>query len=104
MKCGHDAHMSTTSEALEPEPGLMVIRNIPCWKCGEYGEVLYTVDVVRKIGEITERTKRLPQKSPSSITTELTLFFSVGQNVLCSRLPSGKAEMRISYYCPHDGR
>lgn len=62
MKCGRDAYMSTTSEAIELEYGLLVIRNIPCWKCEECGEVFYTGDVVRKIEEITERTKSLPQE------------------------------------------
>ena len=62
MKCGRDAYMSTTSEAIELEYGLLVIRNIPCWKCGECGEVFYSGDVVRKIEEITERTKSLPQE------------------------------------------
>ncbi len=62
MKCGRDAYMSTTSEAVELEYGLLVIRNILCWKCGECGEVFYSGDVVRKIEEITERTKSLPQE------------------------------------------
>ena len=62
MKCGCDAYMSTTSEAVELEYGLLVIRNIPCWNCEECDEVFYSGDVVRKIEEITERTKSFPQK------------------------------------------
>jgi YgiT-type zinc finger domain-containing protein len=89
MKCGCDAYMSTTSEAVELEYGLLVIRNIPCWNCEECGEVFYTGDVVRKIEEITERTKSLPQevsivdysrvaKSADTISrmTDLPLFSS----------------------------
>ena len=62
MKCGCDAYMSTTSEAVELEYGLLVIRNIPCWNCEECDEVFYSGDVVRKIEEITERAKSFPPK------------------------------------------
>ena len=62
MNCGCDTYMSTTSEAIELEYGLLVIRNIPCWKCVECGEVFYSGDIVRKIEEITERAKSIPQE------------------------------------------
>ena len=59
MKCGKDAYKSTTSEAIEMEFGLLVIRNIPCYKCEECDEIFYTGDVVEKIEEITDRVKQL---------------------------------------------
>lgn len=62
MKCGGDACKSTTSEAIEMEFGLLVIRNIPCFKCKECDEVFYTGDVVQKIEAITERVKTLMQE------------------------------------------
>ena len=58
VKCGMEAYKSTTSEAIEMEFGLLVIRNIPCYKCEECDEVFYTGDVVQKIEEITARAKR----------------------------------------------
>lgn len=62
MKCGKDAYKSTTSEAIEMEFGLLVIRNIPCYKCEECDEIFYTGDVVEKIEEITDRVKQLMQE------------------------------------------
>lgn len=62
MKCGMEAYKSTTSEAIEMEFGLLVIRNIPCYKCEECDEVFYTGDVVQKIEEITNRAKQLMQE------------------------------------------
>ena len=44
------------------EFGLLVIRNIPCYKCNDCDEVFYTGDVVQKLEEITERVKQLMQE------------------------------------------
>ncbi len=62
MRCGKEAYKSTTSEAIDMEPGLLVIRNIPCYKCLECTEILYTGDVVKKIEGITEKVKLLMQE------------------------------------------
>ena len=62
MRCGIEAYKSTTCEAIEMEFGLLVIRNIPCYKCNECDEVFYTGDVVQKLEEITERVKQLMQE------------------------------------------
>ncbi len=61
MKCGRDVFKSTTSEAIEMGFGILVIRNIPCYKCEECDEIFYTGDVVQKIEEITENVKRFMQ-------------------------------------------
>lgn len=62
MRCGREAYKSTTSEAIEMGFGLLVIRNIPCYKCLECDDILYTGDVVKKIEEITEKVKLLMQE------------------------------------------
>ena len=62
VKCGNEAFKSTTSEAIEMEFGLLVIRNIPCYKCEECDEIFYTGDVAKKIEEITERVKAAMQE------------------------------------------
>ena len=62
MKCGREAYKSTTSEAIEMEFGLLVIRNIPCYKCEECDEIFYTGDVVQKLEEITEKVQLLMQE------------------------------------------
>ena len=62
MKCGCETYMSTTSEAIEMDFGLLVIRNIPCYKCEECDGILYTGDVAQKIERITDRVKQMMQE------------------------------------------
>ena len=62
MKCGRDAYKSTTTEAIELSFGVLVIRNIPCYKCEECDEIFYTGDVVEKIEKVTEMVKQLMQE------------------------------------------
>lgn len=62
MKCGKTAFESTTSEAIEMDFGLLVIRNIPCYKCEECDEIFYMGDVAQKIEHITERVTRFMQE------------------------------------------
>ena len=62
MKCGKTAFKSFTSEAIELGFGLLVIRNIPCYKCEECDEILYTGDVVAKIESIKQMVKSLMQE------------------------------------------
>jgi len=62
MRCGRDAFKSTTTEAIELGFGVLVIRNIPCYKCNECDEIFYTGDVVKKIEVITERVRELMQE------------------------------------------
>ena len=63
MKCGRDTYQSRTTEAVELENGcLLVIRNIPCYKCRECDEVLYTGDIVEQLERITENAKKLMQE------------------------------------------
>lgn len=61
VKCGKPAYESVTSEAIELGFGLLVIRNIPCFKCQECDEILYTGDVAQKIEAMIDEAKRLMQ-------------------------------------------
>ncbi len=63
MKCGRDVYQSRNTEAVELENGcLLVIRNIPCQKCRECDEILYTGDVVQQLEQIIAAAERLPQE------------------------------------------
>ena len=62
MKCGKDAYKSTTTEAIELDFGVLVIRNIPCYKCRECDEILYTGDVVQQLEQITATAKQFAQE------------------------------------------
>ncbi|MBQ9210386.1 MAG: YgiT-type zinc finger protein [Clostridia bacterium] len=63
MKCGMPAFTSVTSEAIELGFGLLVIRDIPCYKCEECDEIFYTGDVAQKIEEIVAEAKMLMQET-----------------------------------------
>ncbi|MCC6095773.1 MAG: YgiT-type zinc finger protein [Eubacterium sp.] len=58
IKCGSDLFESTTTEAIELGNGLLIIRNIPCYKCKECDEIFYTGDVAQRIEEITDQVKK----------------------------------------------
>ncbi len=62
MKCGCEAYESKTTEAIELGFGVLVIRNIPCYKCDDCDEIFYTGDVVKRIEQITETVKGLLQE------------------------------------------
>ncbi len=63
MKCGRETFESRNAEAIELENGcLLVIRNIPCYKCKECDEVFYTGDVVEQIEQIITMAKTLTQE------------------------------------------
>ena len=61
MRCGKTTYKSMTSEAIELGFGLLVIRNIPCFKCEECDEIFYTGDVVQRIEAIVAEAKKLMQ-------------------------------------------
>ena len=61
-RCGQEAYKSTTTEAIEMDFGLLVIRNIPCYKCNECDEIFYTGDVALKLENITEQVKQFMQE------------------------------------------
>ena len=61
MRCGKTAFKSMTSEAIELGFGLLVMRNIPCYKCEECDEIFYTGDVVQKVESIIVDAKQLMQ-------------------------------------------
>lgn len=58
MRCGHETYESTTTEAIELEGGVLVIRNIPCYKCETCDEIHFTGDVVKKLEEIIDSAKQ----------------------------------------------
>ena len=79
MKCGKNAYKSTTCEAIELGVGLLVIRNIPCYKCDECDEIFYTGDVMQKLEEITESVKHQIQEITSLIIPTLHNHISIIQ-------------------------
>ena len=58
IRCGHETYESTTTEAIELEGGVLVIRNIPCYKCETCDEIHFTGNVVKKLEEIIDSAKQ----------------------------------------------
>lgn len=62
-RCGRETQAGYTTEAVELDGGgLLVVRHIPCFKCGECGEVQYTGDVAERLERLTDAAKRLTQE------------------------------------------
>ncbi len=62
IKCGSSVEKSFTTDVTELENGIIIIRHVPCYKCTECNEVIYTGDVVAKLEKIIESAKRLMQE------------------------------------------
>ncbi len=41
---------------------LVIVRNVPCYKCTECNEVIYTADVVKQLEKIVEQAKKVMQE------------------------------------------
>ena len=62
MRCGNDVFPSTTVEAIELGVGVLVVRNVPCYKCDECDEILYAGDVAQRLEELVEQAGRFAQE------------------------------------------
>lgn len=55
MNCGAKAEKSTTTYVKDLGKCIIIIRNVPCSKCTECNEIIYTGDVLEKIDTIVSR-------------------------------------------------
>lgn len=62
MACGANAKKGYTTDVTEFGNGLVIVRNVPCYKCQECNEVIYTADVVERLEKIVEAAKKLMQE------------------------------------------
>ena len=58
IRCGKETYKSTTTEAVELGTGVLVIRNIPCYKCEMCDEIHFTGDVVKQLEQIIAAAKQ----------------------------------------------
>ena len=58
LKCAADVVRSTTTDVTDLGDCLIIIRNVPCYKCTECNEILYTGDVIRKLDTIIAKAKQ----------------------------------------------
>ena len=58
-ECGALTEKSTTTSVTDLGNCLVIVRNVPCYKCTECNEILYTGDVVEKLEKIIEIAKNM---------------------------------------------
>jgi YgiT-type zinc finger domain-containing protein len=58
MKCGADVEESVTTDVFEVGGGVVVIRNIPCRKCSECAEIIYTGKIIRELEKIISQVEK----------------------------------------------
>ncbi len=61
VECGAKAKKGLTTSVTDLENCLIIVRNVPCYKCEECNEIIYTADVVKKLEQIIEAAKKLMQ-------------------------------------------
>ena len=57
ISCGVTAYPGTTTDVTELGNCLVIVRNVPCYKCNECNEIIYTADVVKRLEKIVETAK-----------------------------------------------
>ncbi|MCL2002921.1 MAG: type II toxin-antitoxin system MqsA family antitoxin [Oscillospiraceae bacterium] len=57
ISCGAEAFSATTTDVADLGGCLVIVRNVPCHKCSECSEILYTGDVVKRLEEIAAAAK-----------------------------------------------
>lgn len=62
MECGAKAEKGLTTDVTELGDCLVIVRNVPCYKCVECNEIIYTADVIERLEQIVEATKKLMQE------------------------------------------
>jgi YgiT-type zinc finger domain-containing protein len=61
MECGAIAKEGFTIDVTDLGNCLVIIRNVPCYKCTECNEIIYTADVVKHLEDIIESAKQMMQ-------------------------------------------
>jgi len=59
--CGASAEKGLTTSVTDLGDCLIIVRNVPCYKCIECNEIIYSADVVQRLEEIIETAKKLMQ-------------------------------------------
>lgn len=60
--CGVTAEKGFTTSVTDLGKCLIIVRNVPCYKCSECSEIIYTADVVQHLEQIIETAKKLMQQ------------------------------------------
>ena len=62
MECGAKTEKGFTTDVTDLGNCLIIVRNVPCFKCTECNEIIYTGDVMKRLEEIIAEAKKLTQE------------------------------------------
>ncbi|ANU54596.1 YgiT-type zinc finger protein [Acutalibacter muris] len=62
QKCGAVVQKSVTTSVTDLGGCLVIVRNVPCYKCEECSEIIYTGDVVQRLEELIETAQKAMQE------------------------------------------
>ena len=62
MECGSTAEKGFTTDVTDLGNCLVIVRNVQCYKCTEFNEIIYTADVVEHLEIIVESAKKMMQE------------------------------------------
>ena len=57
IACGAKTNNGETTDVTELNTSLVIVRNVPCYKCTECNEIIYTADIVKRLEEIVKAAK-----------------------------------------------
>ncbi len=60
--CGADTKKGITTAVTDLGDCLVIVRNVPCYKCTECNEISYTGDVIERLEEIVNSSRRMMQE------------------------------------------
>ena len=58
ISCGVKTTPGITTDVTDLENCLVIVRNVPCYKCSECDEIIYTANVVKQLDKIVEAAKQ----------------------------------------------
>ncbi|MEH2933594.1 type II toxin-antitoxin system MqsA family antitoxin [Acutalibacter sp. JLR.KK004] len=61
-KCKAFIDKGVTTNVTDSSGCLIIVRNVPCYKCSECDETLYTTDVIKRLERIIASVQKLMQE------------------------------------------
>ena len=62
MECGAIVKNGYTTSVTDLGNCLLIVRNVPCHKCTECNEIIYTGDVIKRLEQIAEQAEQFTQE------------------------------------------
>ena len=62
MECGAIVKNGYTTSVTDLGNCLLIVRNVPCHKCTECNEIIYTGEVIKRLEQIAEQAEQFTQE------------------------------------------